>query len=364
MKISIITVCLNSGKTIEKTIQSVIYQDGVDYEYIIIDGKSTDGTLEVISQYKDKISLVISETDEGIYDAMNKGIALASGDVIGILNADDWYEPDALKEAERCFQDPRTEAIYGNMNLVYENGEIETIIPGDIEKIRYQMEMPHPTVFIRRGIYEKYGTFEKKYKIAADYDLVLRLYVKGVNFQYRNKVLVNFLLGGISTQKEEEAEEEALAISERYLPYAPLEKRKKYTEIILHRRKGLGFIKMLNDFPYVLTGIFIEKFGISPDDGIAIFGAGRWGRRVHNILRQNGIRTSFLVDNDSGKWEKSIGGILVLPPDSLKSFQGVLLVAVRDFSTEIMRQIKEMGNTRLYCIAWEELVDEFMKREV
>lgn len=104
MKISIITVCLNSEQTIEQTIKSVIDQNDPDYEYIIIDGDSTDSTLDIIRKYQAYIAILISEPDKGIYDAMNKGIALASGDVIGIINSDDWYEPEILKTVRSCFQ--------------------------------------------------------------------------------------------------------------------------------------------------------------------------------------------------------------------------------------------------------------------
>lgn len=363
MKISIITVCLNSERTIEQTIQSVIHQDDGDYEYIIIDGNSTDRTLEIISKYNDEVSLVVSEADGGIYDAMNKGIALSTGDVIGIINSDDWYEPGAFQEVRKCFQDSHTEAVYGNLHLIYKNGQIETSIPDDISNMRCQMEIPHPTVFIRREAYEKYGAFDKTYQIAADYELMLRLYVNGVNFRYMNMALANFRFGGISSKKEEAALKEALIIARRYLPYAPLPERRKYREIISRRWKAFHFTKMIDSFPHALVEILTEKLGVKFDDGIAVFGAGRWGGQVHKILQQRDINPSFIVDNDLEKWGKSIDGIQVSPPCSLKSFHGVLLAAVNGFSTEILRQIGEMGNAALDCITWEEIADEFMEKE-
>lgn len=366
MLISIITPCLNSERTIRQTIESVLHQTYKNIEYIIIDGGSADGTVEIIEEYRSQFHgsmRYVSEPDHGIYDAMNKGIALATGDVIGILNSDDWYEPDVLKEVRKCFQDPHTEVIYGNLNLIDKNGQVKILMPSDIEKLRYEMEIPHPTVFIRKEVYEKYGAFEKKYKIAADYELMLRLYVKGVNFIYKNIVFANFRMGGISSQKDDVVREETLIIARHYLPYVPLAERKKYREIILRRWKALYFIKMMKDFPSVFVDILTEELGVSWDDEVVIFGAGDWGRKVYKILQQRDISPSFIVDNDSKKWKKNIDGIQVYPPYSLKSFKGVLLVVVNGFSTEILQQIREMENAELDCIVWEEIVDEFMKKE-
>ena len=262
MKISIITVCLNSEKTIEQTIQSVINQENCDYEYIIIDGKSTDRTLDIIGKYRDEISVIISEPDSGIYDAMDKGISLATGDIIGIINSDDWYEPGAFVLVEKCFRDTDAEVVYGKMNVVNANGEMEVLTPSDLEKIRYQMETPHPTVFIKKEIYKKYGAFQLKYKIAADYEFMLRLYIKGVRFRYVEHILANFRLGGISLRQAETCARETLSISSEYLPCAPLEKRQYLKKIISLRKKAYLFEKILNDSPTVLFEV-IKKSWVS-----------------------------------------------------------------------------------------------------
>ena len=121
MKISIITVCLNSEKTIEQTIRSVLGQKDEDFEYIIVDGCSSDNTLDIVGKYSKDITRIVSEQDGGIYDAMNKGIALATGEIIGIINSDDWYEEGALEAVRKCFQAVNAEVVYGRMNLVNEN---------------------------------------------------------------------------------------------------------------------------------------------------------------------------------------------------------------------------------------------------
>lgn len=360
MKISIITVCLNSEKTIEKTIQSVAGQEDDDYEYIVIDGNSTDSTLEIVRNYEEYIAVVVSEPDQGVYDAMNKGIRLATGDVIGIINADDWYEPGTLKAIRHYFAYSDAEVIYGNLNLISETGEIKKLIPGNIEKIRYEMATPHPTVFVRREVYKKYGDFRLDYRLAADYELMLRLYTNGVIFGYVNRVIANFRQGGMSEKQGEKCSEETLKIAQSYLFRAPLTKRKYVRDIIVHNWKTFYFEKLLKDSPYVLGDILQKILGAGPQDPIVVFGAGEWGTRVYNILQSSGRQPLFIVDNNREKQGKRDDGTEVLPPEELKSFRGVLLAAVKEYSAVILKQMKELDNPILYCISWEEIASVFM----
>ena len=196
LKVSIITVCLNSEKTIERTIKSVINQTYSNIEYIIIDGKSTDRTLAIIDKYKDKISILVSKKDEGIYDAMNNGLKLAPGELIGIINSDDWYELDAVEIIVNTFLEDRTAQIfYGNMNVYDKDKFIGIRYPSPLKELRIWMAIPHPSVFIKGEIYKKYG-FNTKYKIAADRDLMLKLYSKNYKFRYVNRNIANFRVGG------------------------------------------------------------------------------------------------------------------------------------------------------------------------
>lgn len=364
MKISIITVCLNSERTIEQTIQSVIGQCDYNYEYIIIDGGSTDRTIEIIEKYRYGISKIVSESDSGLYDAMNKGISLATGDIIGIINSDDWYEPGVFGIVRRCFQESNAEVIYGKLNQIDAEGKINIQIPGDIERLRYEMETPHPTVFIKRSLYEKYGAFQIKYKIAADYDLMLRLYTKGVKFYFCNKIFANFRLGGYAMQQGENCVEETLLISKHYLSYVPLEERAYYKNIIWLTYRTFYFIQILDEVPYMLSDILIEKLGVRSKDNIAIFGAGRWGTKVYNLLTQMNIHPMLLVDNNHEKWKSRKNDVEILSPEVLKNFKGILLIIVKEFSTEIKTQIRMMSNPFLYSITWEEIADEYIKCEI
>lgn len=196
MKISIITICFNSEDTIEDTIKSIEKQDYKEIEYIIIDGKSTDRTIEIIKKYPN-IKL-ISEKDNGISDAFNKGIKLATGEIIGIINSDDILEPNALKFVEKCF-DNKTDVLFGN--VIFFGEKIEPYINKsnpDIKKLYDYMSIMHPAVFVKKSAYDKYGNFDESLKSAMDRELLLRMYSKGANFKYVNTVLARFRIGGFS----------------------------------------------------------------------------------------------------------------------------------------------------------------------
>ena len=195
--VSIITVCLNSERTIEQTIQSVVNQTYPNIEYIIIDGKSTDGTLKILSKYRDKISKLVSEKDKGIYYAMNKGLKLATGELIGIINSDDWYELDAVEIIVNTFlEDRKAQIIYGNINVYDKDKFIRIKYPSPLKELHIEMAaISHSSVFITGGDYKKYG-FNTKYKIGADYDLLLKLYSRNYKFRYINRNIANFRVGG------------------------------------------------------------------------------------------------------------------------------------------------------------------------
>jgi Glycosyltransferases, probably involved in cell wall biogenesis len=203
LKVSIITVVFNGEQTIEQTILSVINQTYKNIEYIIIDGKSVDKTITIIKKYEDQISYWISEPDSGIYDAMNKGIKIATGDIIGIINADDWYEIDAIEKNVDFFRNNTNyDALCGDI-LVYlqmKSGLFRKRNASNIdcETLNREMTIGHPSLFVRKTFYEKYGMFDSKIKITADYDLVLRAVLKGANICYMPNIIANFRLGGSS----------------------------------------------------------------------------------------------------------------------------------------------------------------------
>ena len=205
MKISIITACYNSAATIEGTIKSVLSQDHPDVEYIIVDGASKDNTLQVVDRYRDRIAKIISEKDQGIYDAINKGIAAATGEVIGLLHSDDIYANDeVLSRVTKLFGEKKSDSVYADLHYVNKD---------DISKVvRYWHSgeyydgifkkgwmPPHPTFFLKRSCYEKFGVYNLEMKTAADYELMLRmLHRYKVSTAYLPEVIVKMRVGGKS----------------------------------------------------------------------------------------------------------------------------------------------------------------------
>lgn len=201
--VSVLTPCFNSAKTIEKTLQCIENQTYKNIEYIIVDGGSTDGTLEIIKKHRDKLPqqfTLVSEKDSGIYDAMNKGIKLAKGRLIGIVNSDDWYENDTVEQAVNNYQGQKYEVIYG-MQRTYLDGKEKAIFIYHHDFLPQQM-ITHPTCFVTKECYEDLGVFDLKYRSAADYDLMLRYWESGkVTFTPVHRILSNFQLGGMSSSQ-------------------------------------------------------------------------------------------------------------------------------------------------------------------
>jgi len=200
LKFSIITVCYNSKKTIERTILSVLAQTYQNYEYIIVDGASTDGTVDIVKSYKEKYPnkiKVISEKDAGIYDAMNKGIKYATGDLIGIVNSDDYYEHDALDNILQTYDGKKYEIIYGMLRTLKKDKEVSVYIKNH-QWIEEDM-ITHPTCFVTRDVYEDYGTYSLEYPFSADYEFMLRMSRNHqVTFKPVYKIISNFSLNGAS----------------------------------------------------------------------------------------------------------------------------------------------------------------------
>ena len=203
MKVSIITVCYNAEKHIEETIQSVLSQDFNDLEYLLIDGGSNDSTVEIVNKYNSKIDFIISKKDEGMYDAMNKGIKLAKGELIGILNAGDLFVNEKVV-SEIVNKIEEKDAIYADLDYVNElntNKVIRKWKSGEFNftNFKYGWMPPHPTLFIRKKIYENFGMYRLDYKTAADYELMLRIFYKNeCSAVYLNKVIVKMRVGGAS----------------------------------------------------------------------------------------------------------------------------------------------------------------------
>lgn len=196
--VSIITVSYNAAATIEETILSVINQDYDNIEYIIIDGGSTDGTLDIIRKYEDKIAYWVSEKDYGLYHAMNKGIEYANGEIIGMINADDYYYPNALQTVVEAYQP----TLYSTHIFVADIYHESVLVHGWRENNRYIGAFtPHPSMFVSKVIYERIGVYALYYKISSDYDFMYRAFnVYNIKPLYVTKPIAFFRAGGVASQ--------------------------------------------------------------------------------------------------------------------------------------------------------------------
>ena len=212
MKISIITITYNSAKTLPRALESVRSQTYGDIEHIIVDGASTDGTVEIIKNYSkgpsNKVPSTkevrwVSEPDGGIYDALNKGIRMATGDVIGFLHSDDvLYSPDSIGQIAAAFESTKADVVYGD--LQYCNGDKVTrrwrsnaFKPSSL---KFGWMPPHPTLYVRREVYEQVGEYDSWFRISADYDMILRIFTAGYKTHYIPQVLVSMETGGASNR--------------------------------------------------------------------------------------------------------------------------------------------------------------------
>jgi glycosyltransferase involved in cell wall biosynthesis len=205
--ISIITISFNSQETIRDAIESVLSQDYGNIEYLIIDGASTDNTPEIIKTYRDHIAILVSEPDNGIYDAMNKGIRLSHGEVVGFLNSDDILaNPHVISSIARRFYTNEVDATYGDLVYVDRLNTDKVVRywrPGNIVEsdIKYAVHPPHPTFYVRKNILDKCGLFDTQYSIAADVDLMIRLLGRcQIRADYIPEILVKMRMGGVTNK--------------------------------------------------------------------------------------------------------------------------------------------------------------------
>lgn len=209
MKFSIVTTCYNSERTIKDTIESVLCQSFTDYEYIIVDGESRDGTIEIVKDYLrffDGRMRYVSEPDNGIYDAMNKGFTMAHGRVLALINSDDFFsDPRALEKVSSCFDNnPDVDGVYADLCYVSQKDKEQVVrkwVTGKQRPFKTGWLPAHPTFYVKRAMYEKYGYFNLDYKLAADFELMLRFVEKHhIHLVYLEESLVHMRLGGATSK--------------------------------------------------------------------------------------------------------------------------------------------------------------------
>ena len=195
--VSVITIVLNGENDIRRCVHSVLSQDYPNVEYIVIDGGSTDGTLEVLRSFRDQIDIIVSEPDKGISDAFNKGIALAHGEIVGLLNCDDWYDQGAIRRIVHEFKARAADIVYGSMQHWTETGSPSYQVESNHQYLDRGMTIGHPTVFVKRSTYDRIGLYRTDFKLAMDYEWLLRAQTAGAVFRSVPAVLANMADGGL-----------------------------------------------------------------------------------------------------------------------------------------------------------------------
>lgn len=246
MKLSMVTVCYNAENVIEKTILSVLNQSVPVYEYILIDGASTDRSYEIIKSYEDRFVekgiryVHISEKDKGISDAFNKGVERATGDLVGIINADDELMPDACSILKECVKEYSADVYYGDCFWVDEKNNLEYISKPkshDLSRLLYYMILIHPSTFVKKSAYETCGVFDVTYRYCMDKELLYRFYKADKKFHYVGKVLTKFKAGGVSDTHAKavfkEGSRMALQNGEPWIKVKAIEYKKLYRDSLV-----------------------------------------------------------------------------------------------------------------------------------
>ncbi len=354
IKVSIITVVYNGVYTIEQTIKSVINQNYSNIEYIIIDGASTDGTQELIQKYTKYIDIFISEEDEGLYYAMNKGISNASGEIIGILNSDDLYVNTAIAQVVDYYKKHKVDIVYGNALWFGGSEKTELYNCSNIEELWYRMAIPHPATFVKKAIYEQYGLFNTKYRISADYDLMLRLYSQNLKFGHADEVITYFRRGGVSVKKQKEAFSEGMEISLHYIPKSS-DKEKWLSRLYEYNLLG-RFSVLLMENKATAIKVLEKKIYEKSDYKLVIFGIGKWGKYCIKLLLNTEVHIEFVVDNNKLKWGEQFYGIPIKSPSELYGYKGGILITAYKYEKEIRQQLKKIdAKLNVYSIqGWAE----------
>lgn len=358
MKITVITVCYNSVKTIDKTITSVLAQDYDDLEYIIIDGGSVDGTLDIIEKYKEKISLCISEPDHGIYDAMNKGLERAKGEVFAFLNSDDYYADNVLKNVNKYFETSNADLVSGNIYLCV-NGINKKVFfdRNNREKMFFEVVYPHPALFAKKQLYMKYGGFDTSYRIAADTDWVMKVCFNGANMLCVEDYFTYFSGNGVSFTKKYAALTEQYHIALKYAhlkEYAHMKKAVidfysvKLEQTARWERKRNALENKTED---------VKKL-FDYSKGYYIWGIGNRGKECLEIFEQIDLPVVGFIDSNTNKTE--LNGYQVIEPEYIDG-KNSICITPKGYEKEIISQLKNIGLEKAEYFTYADMLDKIIR---
>lgn len=359
MKITIITVCYNSGKTIERAIKSVIAQQYSDLEYIIIDGGSTDNTGEILRKYEEAITYCVSEPDSGIYDAMNKGVLASTGDIIAFLNSDDWYESKTLERVEKYFIQSDADMVSGGICCV-KNEDVSIIhsrSQNNADDYFFDIGFPHPSLFVSAELFKKYGLFNTDYKIAADYDWMLRVCLAKAKVLVVDDCFTFFSYGGVSTLRRYDALKEQYKAAFRAMQYY----KKEYLE-----EKIRAYYE--REFYYAKRELYYnraikhkaDEIGVmlNTNKGYYIWGVGERGKQCKELFAEVGVDIIGFIDSYASISEYE--GYCVLRPAGIER-DAMVCVTPKKYENEITVQLMKMGIAEDSVLLFSNLVEKIIQ---
>lgn len=361
-KISIITACYNSEKTIEQTIQSVLEQTYKNIEYIIIDGASTDETLAIVDKYKNRIDVVVSERDNGVYDAFNKGVHTASGEYILFLNSDDYFFDKRVLEQLASFLEEKNKpvCIYGDIYIKNEiTGYIFRWNPVfSLDKIKAGLMPSHQAILLSKNIITEFDGFDLQYRIAADFDLMIKVFMKYSNKMFHIPLIVSvFRLGGLSSDFNTVpiVKMEKNQIIEKYFS-----NKDSYLKSLVNRTNEDYLIKWIENLIFQKKSISdsLIKRGIKK---VVIFGSGEMAVLISRDLILNGIQVVGYLDNNIDRQGLVMSNVSIFSPDWLKVNAELVDAIIYGFQgfheDEVEKQIDSFKiDSELKRISWRELI--------
>lgn len=333
-KVSIITVTFNAEKLIEATIQSTIKQNYKNIEYIVIDGLSTDSTVNTIKKYSNNISYWLSEKDKGIYDAMNKAIDKSTGEWIIFMNAGDtFYSNDTISNFLKDVQKD-TELYNGAINFFDEKTNNATIkLPYGLEKVWITVPCWHQASFIKTSLMKKY-MYSLEYKIAGDHDFYLKCFVKNHKFQFSNMIISNMLAGGLHAQQNKLAYIESMHIIAKYAPDINLVYKSDFCKLFYNQFEHIDNIKFSNLFNRLYNKI---EFICDSYTNIALYGYGTIGKTIEKIL---GNKICLIIDQNC---ENINSKIPIIEPDKINNYRfEKIIISVLGREKEIIKTLTKL----------------------
>lgn len=362
MKISIITATYNSEQHLKETLGSVAAQTYSNIEHLIIDGASTDRTVEIAEQWGAPFVKIVSEPDRGIYDAFNKGVRMATGDVIMFLNSDDYlYSPDVIgKVCAQFMQEPSVNMVYANILEIDESNGFSQLYGKEVtlEDFSFGYMIPHPGMFVRKELFDTYGPFNEQYRIAADYDWVIRVFKdEPERARYLDETISVFRLGGAST-------------TPKYKDKVESERKSIILDHFGEDRRQVPSTNDVNIYYYrkwaelLLSGYTItQKLSKSGIHHVSIFGSMYAGVLLKKDLECSGIEVVSFLDNSLKRIGLYIGEVPIHPPEWLRENRSRVDAVILTFEGEYEEQIKEqvagiLGSTdALQVYSWRKLID-------